>query len=203
LLHLELPSGAVATRRKSTLLRIGLRGTRLPCWRLSVGFGAVADWVDDEGVLRLFGEADAVVADAAVCSREVSGGISSSLDPRGSAGRYAIRALVCPGRDRMPLELFGCKCRRSYQGNTSPGRLDECCPFGSVRAINELNRHSRVTEMCGVLAPYETTWRGLIRKTVVPDQFHSLYRRFLKGRDSTCENTAGRIKSVECDGGLI
>ena len=38
--------------------------TRLPCWRLSIGFGAVADGVDDEGVLRLFGEADAVVADA-------------------------------------------------------------------------------------------------------------------------------------------
>jgi hypothetical protein len=34
------------------------------CSRLAVGFGAVADGVDDEGVLRFFGEADAVVADA-------------------------------------------------------------------------------------------------------------------------------------------
>ena len=31
---------------------------------LAVGFGAVADGVNDEGVLRLFGEADAVVSDA-------------------------------------------------------------------------------------------------------------------------------------------
>ena len=38
--------------------------TRLPCWRLAVGFGAVADGVDDEGVVGFFGEADAVVADA-------------------------------------------------------------------------------------------------------------------------------------------
>jgi hypothetical protein len=64
-LRLGFDLRAVATGRKGdAAYGIGLRVTRLPCWRLSIGFGAVADGVDDEGVVGFFGEADAVVADA-------------------------------------------------------------------------------------------------------------------------------------------